>query len=101
MRTDSVNGFVSDLEVYSGKDNTATGHLGYKLMECPIHSRWLPFHFYFVNFSLLPLFDSDGLHASGTFCKDGQDIHKEIRRVRYASFPANYQYKVQFGSKVN
>ena len=87
VRADSVNGFVCDLDVYTGKENTATTPLGFKVIE---HlSRALVgghFHLYCDNFfSSLPLFDSllsDGIYACGTFRKDRQGIPEEIRSVK-------------------
>ena len=87
VRADSVSGYVCDLDVYTGKDDTTTSHLGLKVVERL--SRALVgghFHLYFDNFfSSLPLFDSllsDGLYACGTFRKDRQGIPEEIKSVK-------------------
>ena len=70
VRADSSNGFISDLDVHTGKDGSGTANLGTKVVE------WLSrvlvgglYHHYFDNFSL-SLFDSllaDGMYACGTF----------------------------------
>ena len=66
VRADSSNGFVCDLDVYTGKDGAVTTNLGAKVVARL--SRALMgghYHLYFDNyFSSLPLFDSlleDGL----------------------------------------
>ena len=60
VRADSSNGFVCDLDVYTGKDGAVITNLGAKVVEQL--SRALVgghYHLYFDNyFSSLPLFDS-------------------------------------------
>ena len=99
VRADSHNGFISDFQVYTGKDDEATTQLGRKVVERL--SRSLiggGFHLYFDNFfSSLPLFDSlssDGLYACGTFRRDRKGIPDEITSVKpgqhiYASYLAD------------
>ena len=72
VRANSSNGFISDFDVYTGKDGSATANLGTKVVERL--SRVLVgghYHLYFDNFfSSLSLFDSllaDGMYACGTF----------------------------------
>ena len=87
VRADSSNGFVCDLDVYTGKDGAVTTNLGAKVVERL--SRALVgghYHLYFDNFfSSLPLFDSlleDGLYACGTFRKDRKGIPTDIKSVK-------------------
>ena len=87
LRADSMNGFVCNLDVYTGKYHTATTHLGIKAVERL--SQALVgghFHLYFGKFfSSLPLFNFllyDGLYACGTFLKDRQDIPEKIKSVK-------------------
>ena len=85
VRADSSNGFISDLDVYAGKDGSATANLGTKVVERL--SRVLVggcYHLYFDNFSL-SLFDSllaDGMYACRTFRKDRQGVPQEIMTVK-------------------
>ena len=87
VRADSSNGFVCDLDVYTGKDGAVTTNLGAKVVERL--SRALVgghYHLYFDNFfSSLPLFDSlleDGLYACGTFRKYRKGIPTDIKSVK-------------------
>ena len=83
VRADSSNGFVCDLDVYTGKDGVVTTNLSTNVVERL--SRALVgghYHLYFDNyFSSLPLFDSlleDGLYACSRFRKDRKGTPTDI-----------------------
>ena len=87
MRAESSNGFVCDLDVYTGKDGAVTTNLGAKVVELLLRALvGGHYHLYFNNFfSSLPLFDSlleDGLYICGTFRKDRKGISTDIKSVK-------------------
>ena len=75
VRADSHNGYICDLDVYTGKDDSRETALGSKVVKKL--SRELVggnYHLYFDNFfSSVPLLEDlleDGIYACGTFRKD-------------------------------
>ena len=87
VRADSRNGYVCDLDVYTGKEDSVERHLGAKVVKklCrPLEGG--RYHIYFDNFfSTLDLFDDllqDSLYACGTFRKDRKGIPAAISGVR-------------------
>ncbi len=86
VRADSWNGYVSDFEVYTGKEESAEVALGSKVVQKL--SRSLVggrYHLYFDNFfSSIPLFDDllkDNLYACATFRKDCKGIPNAIAQT--------------------
>ena len=93
MRADSTNGFVSDLEVYTGRSDGTTTDWGAKVvhkLSCELQG--LFYHLYFGNyFSSLPLFDSlldNGLYACETFRRDWRGVPEEIKAVKDGTLAA-------------
>ena len=87
MRADSTNGFVSDLEVYTGRSDGTTVDLGAKVVRKLSNVLQGGYHhLYFDNFfSSLPLFDSlleNGLYACGTFQRDRRGVPETIKAVK-------------------
>ena len=86
VRADGQNGYMCDLEVYTGKDTSTERHLGAKVvrkLSRPLEGG--RYHIYFDNFfSTLDLFDGlleDGLYACGTFRKDRKGIPADVSGV--------------------
>ena len=93
VRADSINGYVCDFEVYTGKDgeNVET-NLGPKVVKKL--SRALiggNYHVYFDNFfSSVKLFEEllvDGIYACGTFRADRKGIPKAIKDTKLGELP--------------
>ena len=86
VRADSTNGYVSDLDVYTCKEDTTTTSLGAKVVDklsTLLMGGALP-PFFRQFFTSLPLVDSllaNGLYACGTFCKDRQGMPMEISTI--------------------
>ena len=91
VRADAINGFVSDFDIYIGKEETTVTQLGTKvvLKLC----NYLPrgHHIYFDNyFSSLDLLDKlleKGLYACGTFRKDRVGIPNAITKAQLGMTP--------------
>ena len=101
MRADSTNGFVSDLEVYTGKSDTTTQGLGAKVvtkLSSALQGGF--YHLYFDNFfSSLSLFDSlldSGLYACGTFRRDRRGVPEEIKAVKEGKLQHSYSIDVSY-----
>ena len=83
MRADSINGYICDLDVYTGKEEAPQHHLGAnvvrKLSQPLVGGNY---HLYFDNFfSSVELFETlleDGLYVCGTFRRDRVGIPDEI-----------------------
>lgn len=87
VRADSWNGFICDMDVYTGKDDSSETNLGAKVVKKL--SRSLVggnYHLYFDNFfSSVPLFDDlleDGLYACGTFRKDRRGLPLTVKNTK-------------------
>lgn len=87
VRADSTNGYVSDFDVYTGKEDTSTTSLGAKVVErlsTPLVGGH--YHLFFDNFfTSLPLVDSllaNNLYACGTFRKDRRGVPLEISTIK-------------------
>ena len=95
VRADSINGYMCDFEVYTGKDGSPEQHLRSKVVKKL--SRPLVggrYHLYFDNFfSSLELFDDlleDDLYACGTFRRDRKGIPASIKEANKGIQPQTY-----------
>lgn len=87
VRADSINGYICDFQVYTGKDDSAETQLGAKVVKSL--SRSLVgghYHLYYDNFfSTVELFDDlleDGSYACGTFRRDRKGIPDVIKTTQ-------------------
>ena len=91
VRADSLNGYICDLNVYTGKEDAPQQNLGAnvvrKLSE-PLAGG--NYHLYFDNFfSSVQLFETlldDGLYACGTFRKDRKRVPHEIASTKLGKY---------------
>ena len=86
VRADSHNGLISNLDVYTGRDDSTETNLGAKVVKKL--SRSLVggnYHLYFDNFfSSVPLFEElleDGIYACGTFRKDRKGLPAMVKNT--------------------
>ena len=87
VRADSINGYICDFDVYTGKDDAPHKNLGanvvQKLSE-PLAGG--NYHLYFDNFfSSVDLFETllnEGLYACGTFRKDRKQVPHDIASAK-------------------
>ncbi len=87
-RADSWNGFVSNFDVYTGKDESGGTEEGLGAKVVKKLSRALvggSYHLYFDNFfSSIPLFEDllkDNIYACGTFRKDRKGVPQAIAQA--------------------
>ena len=87
VRADSINGYVSDFEVYTGRGDTTTTSLGARVVEklsSPLVGGH--YHLFFDNFfSSLPLLDSllsNGLYACATFRRDRRGVPRDLSSIK-------------------
>ena len=82
VRADSINGYICDFDVYTGKQDAPQKNLGANVvrkLSQPLAGG--NYHLYFDNFSTVDLFETlldHGLYACGTFQKDRKRAPKEI-----------------------
>ena len=87
VRADSHNGYISDLDVYTGRDDSTETNLGAKvvkkLSQPLIRGNY---HLYFDNFfSSVALFEDlveDGIYACGTFRKDRKGLPVVVKSTK-------------------
>lgn len=87
VRADSINGYICDFSVYTGKEGSGEKDLGAKVVKRlaqPLSGG--NYHIFFDNFfSTVKLFDDlleDNIYACGTFRKDRKGIPQDIKAVK-------------------
>ena len=87
VRADSHNGYIADLDVYTGREESTETNLGAKVVKKL--SRPLVggnYHLYFDNFfSSVSLFEDlveDSLYACGTFRKDRKGLLLAVKNTK-------------------
>lgn len=100
VRADGINGFICDLDVYTGKEESMETGLGAKVVKKL--SRPLvggKYHLYFDNFfSSVKLFEDlldDDLYACGTFRRDRKHIPAAVQQLKlgkHAPIQVNHVY---------
>ena len=98
-RADSHNGYISDVDVYTGRDDSTETNLGAKVVKKL--SQLLigrNYHLYFDNFfSSVTLFEDlveDGIYACGTFRKDRKGLPVVVKNTKLGmlySYCDNYR----------
>ncbi len=91
VRADSVNGYVCDLDVYTGKEESTELELGAKVVKKL--SRPLAggnYHLYYDNFfSSVKLCEDlleEGLYTCGTFRRDRKNVPTEIKETKLGRY---------------
>ena len=91
VRADSINGYICDFSVYTGKEGSGEKDLGAKVVKKlaePLAGR--NYHIFFDNFfSTVKLFDDlleDDIYACGTFRKDRKGIPQDIKDVKLGKY---------------
>ena len=98
VRADSHNGYICDVDVYTGKQDSVETALGSKVVKKL--TRQLVggnYHLYFDNFfSSIPLLEDlleDGLYACGTFRRDRKEVPDDIKDTKLGMFHCDmYKY---------
>ena len=87
VRADSHNGYISDVDIYTGRDDSTETNLGAKVVKKlsqPLIGG--NYHLYFDNlFSSVTLFDDlveDGIYACGTFRKDRKGLPVVVKNTK-------------------
>ena len=99
VRADSQNGFVSDLNVYTGKQEAVEANLGAtvvkKLSRSLVGGRYhIYFDNYFASVSLLEDLLSDGLYACCTYRKDRKGLPKAVVNTTIGMFTHSMQHNI-------
>ena len=91
VRADSINGYICDFNVYTGKEGAPEKDLGAKVVKKlaePLAGG--NYHLFFDNyFSSVKLFDElleDGIYACGTYRKDRKNIPNNIKQVKLGKY---------------
>ncbi len=83
---DSINGYVCDFQVDTGKSDSSEGQLGPGVVKMSRSLVSKHYHLYYDNFfSSVSLFQDlleDGLYACGTFRKDRVGVPEEVKTVQ-------------------
>ena len=104
VRADSHNGYISDVDVYTGRDDSTETNLGTKVVKKlsqPLIGG--NYHLYFDNFfSSVTLFQDlveDGIYACGTFRKDRKGLPEVVKNTKlgmlccyYGKYKQNNKY---------
>ena len=91
MRADSHNGYICDVDVYTGKEDSVETALGSKVVK-KLSQQLVGgnYHLYFDNyFTSIPLLEDlleDGLYACGTFRRDRKGVPDAIKNTKLGKF---------------
>ena len=91
VRADSLNGYMCDFAVYTGKEGVVEKDLGGKVVKKLVEPlAGDHYHIYFDNyFSSVKLFEDlldDGLYACGTFRRDRKGIPEDIKCTKLGNY---------------
>ena len=91
VKADSLNGYMCDFAVYTGKEGVVEKDLGGKVVKKLVEPlAGDHYHIYFDNYFLsVKLFEDlldDGLYACGTFRRDRQGIPEDIKCTKLGNY---------------
>ena len=85
VRADSLNGYFSLLEVYTGKKKGAVEHRVVKDFTKELQGKWHHVYFdnFFTSYSLLSDLEKSGIYGCGTARKDRRGFPEKLKTATF------------------